>query len=58
MQGTIVILYQLIIILVGTTISFCEGNPTTLDLCRQDGIRVIQDYQQGGIRAKYECEAR
>ena len=52
------ILYICIIYLIGTPISFEEGKPTTLELCKQDGFRIVRDYQEGNIRAKFECEAR
>jgi hypothetical protein len=51
-----VTLYILIVFLVGTTIEFRDSVPTTLDLCKQEGFRQVRDYQDGNIRAKFECE--
>ena len=52
------IVYVLIIILVGTPITFEMGKPTTLALCKEEGFRIVRDYQEGNIRARFECEAR
>ena len=49
--------YVLTVFLTGTTIEFTETHHT-LKLCREEGIRQIQDYQTGGVRAQYECEAK
>jgi hypothetical protein len=48
--------YILIVFLVGTTIEFRDSTPVPLSDCRKEGIRQVLDYQEGGIRAKYECE--
>ena len=29
-----------------------------VDGCRAEGIRQVQDYQAGGVRASYECEPK
>jgi hypothetical protein len=51
-----VTLYILIVFLVGTTIEFRDSVPTTLDLCKKEGFRQVRDYQDGNIKAKFECE--
>lgn len=49
----------LTIILVGTTIEFQEGKPfPSAKDCKAEGFRIVRDYQEGSIRARFECEER
>jgi hypothetical protein len=41
--------------ILGTPLSFEETHRTEA-LCRKEGIRQVQDYQTGNIRAAYTCE--
>jgi hypothetical protein len=47
----------LTIVLVGTTIQFADGKPfASYKDCKEEGLRQVRDYQEGNIRAVYECE--
>jgi hypothetical protein len=47
----------LTIVLVGTTIEFQEPTPfVSLDDCRKEGFRQVRDYQEGNVKAQWECE--
>lgn len=50
--------WVLTVVLVGTTISFTDPKPfTSLEECKNEGFRQVRDYQEGHIRAQWECEA-
>jgi hypothetical protein len=47
----------LTIVLVGTTISFTDPKPfASLKDCKEEGFRQVRDYQEGNVRAQWECE--
>jgi hypothetical protein len=51
------IAWILTIVLVGTTIEFSDPKPfVSLKDCKDEGFRQVRDYQEGNIRAKFECE--
>jgi hypothetical protein len=52
-----VIVWVLTIVLVGTTISFSDPKPfVSLKDCKDEGFRQVRDYQEGNIKAQWECE--
>jgi hypothetical protein len=51
------IAWILTIVLVGTTIEFADPKPfVSLEDCKKEGFRQVRDYQDGNIKAKFECE--
>jgi hypothetical protein len=42
--------------ILGTTLSFEDGPHYSYDDCRKEGFRQVRDYQDGNIRAAFECE--
>lgn len=47
----------LTVILAGTTISFTDSKPfASLKDCKAEGFRQVRDYQEGNIKARWECE--
>jgi hypothetical protein len=57
MQGKAVIVWVLTIVLAGTTISFTDPKPfVSLKDCKDEGFRQVRDYQEGNIKAQWECE--
>jgi hypothetical protein len=49
--------FFLTVYLVGTPISFIDSNAfLTYDACKQEGFRQVRDYQDGNIRATFDCE--
>ena len=50
---------MLTIVLVGTTIEFTDPKPfISLKDCKEEGWRQVRDYQEGNIKAKWECEEK
>jgi hypothetical protein len=57
MPGEAVTVWILTIVLVGTTIQFADGKPfASYHDCKEEGLRQVRDYQEGNIKAQYECE--
>lgn len=51
------IIWKLTVILVPALLELIDPNPYRSERdCRDEGIRQVQDYQQGGVRAWYQCE--
>jgi hypothetical protein len=51
------IVWILTIVLAGTTISFTDPKPfVSLKDCKDEGFRQVRDYQEGNIKAQWECE--
>ena len=48
-------IWMLTVWILGTTLSFSETRDTLED-CKKEGYRQVRDYQDGNIRAAFECE--